>query len=66
MNDSVESEETKEEAKEEFHKATLALEEIAEETERERDESDGNEFVLPEGQHETPPLKGPHHTPSKE
>jgi len=66
MNDSVESEEAKEETKEEFHKATLALEEIAVETERERDEHAGNEFVLPEGQHEIAPLKGPRHTPSKE
>lgn len=53
----------RDESEEEFHKATLALEEIAEETEEERDEHDGSEFVVPEGQHELPPLKGPHHTP---
>jgi len=59
MNESIESEEK-------FHKATLALEEIAEETEHEREEHDGNEFELPEGQHELPPLKGPHHTSTDE
>ena len=59
MNESEESEESKAE----LHKATLALEEIADETEREREAHEGTEFVLPEGQHELEPLKGPHHTP---
>ena len=59
MNESMESDE-------EFHKATLVLEEIAEETEHEREEHAGDEFVLPEGQPEIAPLKGPHHTPTEE
>ena len=58
MNESMESEE-------QFHKATVALEEIAEEAEHEREEHEGSEFVVPVGQHETEPLKGPHHAPAE-
>ncbi|NYI42205.1 hypothetical protein [Demequina lutea] len=53
------------ESEEQFQKATLALEAIAEETEHERGVHDGKKFVLPEGQHEIEPLKGPHHTPAE-
>lgn len=59
MNESMESEEK-------IHKATLALEKIAEEAEHEREEHDLNQFVMPDHQAHIEPLKGPHHTPSKE
>ncbi|HZJ39410.1 MAG TPA: hypothetical protein VFD20_00470 [Demequina sp.] len=60
MNDPTESEE-------QFEEETLALEEIADETEHEREPHDENAVdEVPEGQQQIEPLKGPHHTPSKE
>lgn len=62
MNDPTESEE-------EFHEATAALEEIAEETEAERESDDDDEDAVdevPKDKYQVEPLTGPHHTPVKE
>ncbi len=55
------------ESEEQFHEATVALEEIAEETEQEREPHDENAVDdVPKGKYQVEPLTGPHHTPVKE
>lgn len=53
------------ESEEEFDKDTQILDEIAEESEHEREDHNAVEFVTPQNERKLEPLKGPHHTPSE-